>query len=332
VRPTVCCFALLLLLTVLCACCVSDASSIRSNVAMIRTGGGVSVGDKAAQAVAAGVVGIIFVNAGGSEMIAPQLEKGRDPSALSHVPAICITTRVGEQLDKLLHSHQILNDLPAGSGYAPGENAIRIRWWDIAVGWSARRIQKRWKWLLSQRKLQGRLLQQDALLAEQANRLWQKTQEAAAAEAAARHLESKSVSKIAWRRRNPRHSLETISQQQHRLARQDAVLRARIAATGRAVAPLPRVAPAPGCPEKVRQREKRENASRTANMGAESGRQWVDSLPLAGVEKQHAELIEQRQRCASQSQERSQHERGISALQRELALARLARLTRGNTG
>ena len=327
-----------MLLTVLCACCVSDASSIRSNVAMIRTGGGVSVGDKAAQAVAAGVVGIIFVNAGGSEMIAPQLEKGRDPSALSHVPAICITTRVGEQLDKLLHSHQILNDLPAGSGYAPGENAIRIRWWDIAVGWSARRIQKRWKRLLSQRQLQRRLQQQDALLAEQANRLWQKTQEAAAAEAAARHLESKSVSKIAWRRRNPRHSLplETISQQQQRLTCQDAVLRARIAATGRAVAPLPRVAPAPlaGCPEKVRQREKRENASRKANMGAESGRQWVDSLPLAGVEKQHAELIEQRQRCTSQSQERSQHERGtgISALQRELALARLARLTRGNTG
>ena len=305
---------------------------------MIRSGGGVSFGDKAAQAVAAGVIGIIFVN-DGSEIIVPQLEKGRDPSTLSHVPAICVTKLVGERLDKLLRSHQILNDLPDGSGYVPGaENAIHIRWWDIAVGLAARRIQKRWKRLLSQRQLQGRLLQQDALLAEQAKRLWRKAQEAAAAEAEARHLESKSVSKIAWRRRHPRHPLpmETISQQQQRLAHQDAMLRERIAATGRAVPPTPHVAPTAGVSEKVPHREKREKASRKASMEAKSGRQWVDSLPLVKVEKQHAEVIEQRQRCtALQLQERwleSLESRGarISALQRELALARLARLTCGN--
>lgn len=326
--------------TCLTAPCMRWLPGARRNVALIQRGG-VSFGDKAALAVAAGAVGIIFVNDSG-EMIAPQLEQGRDPAELSHVPAICITKLVGERLSKLLQSHQILRNLPNGSGYDPAcDNAhVHIRWWDITSGWAARRIQKQWKRAVAQRQIERRILEQNALIAEEADRLWQRTKEAAVAEAEAELRESESLRKAArphpTRGHNPRLPVEpeTISQQQQRLAHEDVVLSAQIASV--------RAMEVGGRAETVMQRNKREKAERRAaekrsKAEAKSRRQWIGSLPFDAIEQRHALLakridaskggldrIEQLQRTVS-LREHSLREKDatITALQREVALARL---------
>eukprot|EP01043_Picozoa_sp_COSAG02_P060434 COSAG02_NODE_7898_length_2799_cov_2.162593_1_plen_316_part_00 len=305
--------------------------------------GGVSFGDKAALAAAAGAAGIIFVNDDG-EMLSPQLEQSRDPAEFSHVPTICVTKLVGERLGKMLRSHQILRNLSDGSGYAPGDAKLHVRWWDITSGWAARRIQKQWRRAVAQRQIERRILEQNALIAEQADRLWQKTQEAAVAEAEAEHRESESLRKAARPQPTPGHNPrlpvepETISQQQQRLAHEDAVLRARIASARDTAAKVGRG------PETVMQRNKRQKTERKAaekrsKVEAKSRRQWIGSLPFAAIEKQHAELakridaskggldrIDQLQRTVSLREDSLREKDAmITALQKELALARLRR-------
>ena len=343
-RPTHCQVFFPLFFTFLTALRLRWLHDAYSNVAVIHRGK-VSFGDKAALAVAAGAVGIIFVNDDG-EMIAPQLEQGRDPAGLSHVPAICVTKLVGKRLIEMLRSHHILRNLPDGSGYAPGNNSakIHVRWWDIASGWAARRIQAQWRRVVAQRQIERRILEQNALIAEQADRLWQKTKGAAIAEAEAEHRESESLRRTArppsTTGRNPRRPVEpeTISQQQQRLAQEDAMLKARIASAKDTVAKVGRA------PETVMQRHKRETAERKAaekrsKVEVKSRRQWMGSLPFAAIEKQHAELakridaskggldrIDQLQRKVSlQEHSLTEKDATITALQKELAQARLRR-------
>lgn len=109
-----------------------------------------SFGAKAAYAVAAGVVGIIFVN-NGLEMIAPQLEEWRDSDTLNHVPAICLDKPSGDSLHALLHARRVRTAASAAgngprTGLTLGEShQFHVRWWDLTTSWAAQRIQTQWR-------------------------------------------------------------------------------------------------------------------------------------------------------------------------------------------
>ena len=126
-----------------------------SNVVLMLRGV-VPFGEKAALAAAAGARGIIFVDHNSdSEMIAPQLEEGRDPAALTHVPAIFLAKADGDRLRALVRTYQTvrdqhllqtLRDIPVGSVCtAEDPMHLQVHWWDLSTGWAARRIQNQWR-------------------------------------------------------------------------------------------------------------------------------------------------------------------------------------------
>jgi hypothetical protein len=120
-------------------------------VAVIQRGA-VSFGEKAELAMAAGAIGVIFVN-DDSEMVAPQLEEWRDLASFASVPSICLTKSDGDQLSALLRSHEEACGLHAGGGYGQGVSQhVHVRWWDLTAGWAARRIQKQWRHRVESRR------------------------------------------------------------------------------------------------------------------------------------------------------------------------------------
>jgi Ca2+-binding EF-hand superfamily protein len=126
-----------------------------SNVVLILRGV-VPFSQKAALAAAAGARGVIFVDHdSSSEMIAPQLGDGRDPAALSHVPAIFIAKADGDRLRALVQTYQTvrdqhllqtLRDVAIGSVCtAEDPMHLQVHWWDLSTAWAARRIQNQWR-------------------------------------------------------------------------------------------------------------------------------------------------------------------------------------------
>jgi hypothetical protein len=253
-------------------------------VAVIQRGA-VSFGDKALAAMGAGVIGIIFIN-DDADMVAPQLQKNSWPPELeeSSVPAICLTKPDGERLSALMRSHEVLSEMPSGSGYATDvRRQINVRWWDLTAGWAARRIQKQWKRAVENRKAEQQVLEQQPALEEQAERLWEESTEVALAAI------------------KPPREVDPLAAQQQRLAAQDAAIKRQISMAEAShrmrqerAAQLIAQATSSGA-NSSRERAKREKAERKAaekraKADAKATKKWVSALPTAGLAERHAAL------------------------------------------
>ena len=96
---------------------LKNARELRGNVVLIERGA-CSFGDKANAAQAAGALGVIFVDIGEEDLVAPQHNLELDGDIT--IPAVCISEADGARLQEMLAGH---------------EEAVSVNWSDSGPAW-----------------------------------------------------------------------------------------------------------------------------------------------------------------------------------------------------
>ena len=104
---------------------LENARELRGNVVLIERGA-CSFGDKANAAQAAGALGVIFVDIGEEDLVAPQHNLELDGDIT--IPAVCISEADGARLQEMLGGLSI--------------GVVSVNWSVLTYQWAARRIQK----------------------------------------------------------------------------------------------------------------------------------------------------------------------------------------------